>query len=308
MQVVEGLVSVVIPFHNSLRFLSETIESVLAQTYPHWELLLVDDGSSDGSADIARGYAARNSDRIKYLEHPGHANFGVTRTRNLGAEMSRGEFLAFLDSDDVWLPHKLKDQVGLMILHPQVGLVCAPSVYWHGWDEDVPAEIRQQDYVPLLAPAGRVYESPVLFVSTHPIGRWGAPCPSSFLLRRSLFDMVGGFVEEFNPSTFQLCEDSAFLTKIYLSDARVYMSETCSDYYRCHNASIWHRTRGTQREELELRFYFQWLRRFLFESNCQDKAVWTAARRAGWIYWWPLPHYATRLVRRLNNRWRACSR
>lgn len=308
MEVVDGLVSAVIPFHNSSRFLRETIESVLAQTYPHWELLLVDDGSSDGSADIARDYAARFPARIVCLEHPGHANCGVTRTRNLGARMSHGEFLAFLDSDDLWLPHKFSDQVGLMRTHPQVDLVYAPSVYWHEWNKDVPVEVRGQDYVPALAPAGSVYESPVLFNSSHPIGRWGAPCPSSFLLRRSLFDKVGGFIEEFNPKTFQLYEDSAFLTKIYLSDACVLISETCSDYYRCHNASIWHRTKGTKREELELKFYFQWLRRFLLESKCKDRTVWKAARRAGWLYWCPLPHHVTLFLRRVNNRWRTLIR
>lgn len=305
MQIVEGLVSVIIPFHDRRRFLGEAIESVLAQSYRHWELLLVDDGSSDGSADIARDYATRFPGAITYLEHPDHANFGVTRTRNLGASASRGEFLAFLDSDDKWMPHKLADQVQLMRAHPEAGFVCAPSVYWHDWNLEVSADARRENNVPTLAPAGRVYDSPDLLIHSHPLGKWGAPCPSSFLIRRSAFEAVGGFVEEFNPGTFQLCEDTAFLTKVYLSDMRVLISESCSSYYRCHDGSIWQQTRERGREERELKFYFQWLRRYLLDSRCKDKAVWKAARRAGWIYWWPLPNEAVRLLRRVVNRLRA---
>lgn len=308
MQTVEGLVSVVIPFHDRRRFLGVAIESVLAQSYSHWELILVDDGSSDGSADIAGDYAARFPDQIQYLEHPDHANLGVTRTRNLGASVSRGEFLAFLDSDDKWMPHKLDDQVRLMREHPEVGLVCAPSVYWCDWDPEVPPDARQQNYVPTLAPSGRIYEAPFLLIHTHPLGQWGAPCPSSFLIRRSAFEAVGGFVEEFNPATFQLCEDTAFLTKIYLSGTCVRISESISDYYRCHESSISYQTTELKREELELKFYFQWLRRFLLETQCGNSDVWKAARRAGLIYWWPLPHQVTRLIRRIANKWRTISR
>lgn len=127
-------------------------------------------------------------------------------------------------------------------------------------------------------------------------------------MRRSAFEAVDGFVEEFNPTTFQLCEDTAFLSKIYLSSVRVMVSQSISDYYRRHDSSIWDRTMGNRREELELKFYFQWLRRFLVERECRDKTVWKAARRAGWIYWWPLPHQVTRLIRRLMNKWRTVSR
>ena len=284
MQVSEGLVSVIVPFYNSRRFLPETIESVLAQTYPHWELLLVDDGSSDGSADIVRDYAKRHAGRIAYFEHPGHANYGAARTRNLGASRSHGEFLAFLDSDDIWLPDKLAEQIALMRAHPEVGLVYAPSVYWYDWDPDLPAE-RRQNHMPPLAPSGRVYESPFLLIHTYPLGKWGAPGPSSWLVRRSTFDEVGGFAEEFK----RLFEDIAFLSKVYLSGRKVLISETCSDHYRCHDASVWHQAVGTKEEERDLKFYFQWLRRFLKERRVKDQAVWKAVRRAGWMYWWPLP-------------------
>ena len=85
MNEVKGLVSVTIPFHNAERFLTETIESVLAQTYTSWELLLVDDGSTDSSAEIAYRYETQYPGRIRGLEHPDHRNCGLTRSRNLGA-------------------------------------------------------------------------------------------------------------------------------------------------------------------------------------------------------------------------------
>lgn len=300
MQRTQGLVSVTIPFHNISRFLEETIESVLTQEYTHWELFLVDDGSTDGSAEIAKKYAAAHPAKIFYLEHPEHANLGVTRTRNLGAKMSRGEYLAFLDSDDFWLPHKLTDQIALMQSYPDVGMVCAPSEYWFDWDQ----QSSQRNYVPQIAPSGCVYSFPTLLVSTHPLGRWGAPCPSSLLIRRTLFDRVGGFVEDFNPQTRQLCEDTAFLSRIYLSDTKVIVSEKCSDRYRRHASSIWHRMHGTNQEEQELKFYFLWLRRYLHEIRCKDSRVWRATRRAGWMYWLPLPATMTHFLRRATAKWR----
>src|SRR5256885_11136720 len=114
-----GLVSVVMPFLNLAQYLGEAIESVLAQTYPSWELLLVDDGSTDGASEIARSYAARHPERIRYLEHPGHRNRGMSASRNLGLQQSRGALVAFLDSDDVWLPEKLARQVATLDAHPE---------------------------------------------------------------------------------------------------------------------------------------------------------------------------------------------
>lgn len=102
--VTEALVSATIAFLNAEKFLAETIESVLAQTYPNWELWLVDDGSTDGSSQIARDYAARHADRIHYLEHPGHENRGKSASRNLGLRHARGRYVTWLDADDVWLP------------------------------------------------------------------------------------------------------------------------------------------------------------------------------------------------------------
>src|SRR6266545_8317921 len=95
------LVSTVMIFLDAEPFLEEAIDSVFVQTYRHWELLLVDDGSTDGSSDIAKRYAREHPGRVRYLEHPGHENRGTSASRNLGVRHSRGELVALLDADDV---------------------------------------------------------------------------------------------------------------------------------------------------------------------------------------------------------------
>jgi glycosyltransferase involved in cell wall biosynthesis len=295
----KGLVSVIIPFHNRERFLGEAIDSVLRQTYAHWELILVDDGAMDRSTEIARSYAGQSSGRIAYLEHPEHRNCGVTRTRNLGAENSQGEYLAFLDSDDVWFPEKLKEYVSLMEAHPTAGCVYGPSEYWYDWDSET-APVQQNGIEP-LAPGELLYQPPALLSMTHPFGRYGAPCPSSLLVRHGVFERIQGFVEAFNPRTCQLYEDTAFLTKLYL-EVPVYVTTLCSDRYRCHSESIWHTTKGSLREEAERRFYFQWLRGYLSEYPIANIEISKMIHGKAWPYWIPLPNTVTRLLRRAANR------
>ena len=89
-----GLVSVVVIFLDAERFLEEAVGSVLAQTFDHWELLLVDDGSTDGSTAIARRYARTHPGRIRYLEHDGHRTLGMSASRNLGLFHGRGHYIA----------------------------------------------------------------------------------------------------------------------------------------------------------------------------------------------------------------------
>ena len=91
-------VSAITIFLNAEKFIRDAIESVLAQTYDDWELLLVDDGSDDGSSDIARWYAEQYAPKVRYFEHAGHANLGMSASRNLGVEHARGEYIAFLES------------------------------------------------------------------------------------------------------------------------------------------------------------------------------------------------------------------
>src|ERR1051325_3716022 len=113
------LVSVVVIFRDAQRFLDEAIQSIWSQTYDNWELLLVDDGSVDGSTTQAYRWVQRRPERLHYLEHPGHANRGMSASRNLGIYHACGDYVAFVDADDVWLPPKLERQVSLLESWPE---------------------------------------------------------------------------------------------------------------------------------------------------------------------------------------------
>lgn len=106
-----GLVSIITPVYNCRRFLAETIESILNQSYTHWEMILVDDASTDGSQDIADLYARRDS-RIKC--HFLKTNSGTAVARNVAMDLAVGKYIAFLDSDDLWMPDKLEEQLEFM--------------------------------------------------------------------------------------------------------------------------------------------------------------------------------------------------
>lgn len=106
------LVSIVTPSYNSERFIAEAVSSVLAQTYLNWELIIVDDCSSDSSVDVVRSLAGSDS-RVRIIRQD--KNSGPAMARNKGIELARGRFIAFLDSDDNWYPEKLERQVGFML-------------------------------------------------------------------------------------------------------------------------------------------------------------------------------------------------
>jgi glycosyltransferase involved in cell wall biosynthesis/CelD/BcsL family acetyltransferase involved in cellulose biosynthesis len=296
---IKGLVSVTIPFYNAERFLRETVESVLAQTYAAWELLLVDDGSTDGSTEIAQSYAASCRGKIFYLEHPGHRNLGVNAARNLGARNSRGQFLAFLDSDDIWLPTKLEVNVAAMIEHGDAGFIFGSTEYWYEWDAD--GNNHRKNEVPVLAPGEALYRPPALLARSFPLGDYGAPCPCSFLLRRWAFERIGGFDEGFNPSTYQMYEDVAFLAKVYLH-IPIFVSGACLDKNRCNRFSMTRQPQTVKSEEAARRFYFRWLAGYLRQNSVRDEAVWHAVRRESWFYALPLPVAA--LLRRVQGKLR----
>ena len=111
-----SLVSVIIPVYNGDRYIEEAIDSILMQTYPDWEIIIVDDGSTDNTPNIIEKYG----DYLKYFRQ---ANQGVAASRNLGLSKARGEYIAFLDQDDVFLPHKLETQVNVLVENPGLGMV-----------------------------------------------------------------------------------------------------------------------------------------------------------------------------------------
>lgn len=106
---IDGLVSIIMPSWNTERFIAETIKSVINQTYTNWELLIVDDCSTDKTDEIVASF---NDNRIKYFHN--EKNSGAALTRNKALREAKGEWIAFLDSDDLWMPEKLEKQIEFM--------------------------------------------------------------------------------------------------------------------------------------------------------------------------------------------------
>lgn len=107
----QPLVSVIMPCYNMERFIADTITSVRQQTFPHWELIIVDDTSTDGTADVVKSFSQQDQ-RVRFLVQPKHT--GIANTRNQCLGLAKGRFLAFLDADDRWHPEKLEHQLAFM--------------------------------------------------------------------------------------------------------------------------------------------------------------------------------------------------
>lgn len=172
-------VSVIIPTYNRARFLKEAIDSVLAQTYQDYELIIVDDGSQDETAQIVKPY----QDKLKYIFVP---HQGVSKARNIGIQEAKGEFIAFLDSDDLWLPKKIETQVAFFTFHPDA-LICQTEEIW------IRNGIRVNPKKYHLKPSGMMFAQSL---------RRCLISPSAVMMCKTLFDDIGLFDE-----SMPACED-----------------------------------------------------------------------------------------------------
>jgi glycosyltransferase involved in cell wall biosynthesis len=276
-------VTVVMIFLNAEAFIREAIDSVLFQTYQDFELILVDDGSTDGSTALAREYATWYPDRIRYVEHPAHANLGMSASRNLGVRVGRGRFISFLDSDDIWLATRLERFVAAIEATPEAAMVYGPTLYWYSWAagrglgtgianvEDFPGQLHLQPDTLIQAP-----EPLRVFLESG-----GACLPGicSLIVRREAYAAVGGFEADFRG----LYEDQVFLSKIVLTYPVFLISEVL-DYYRQHTDSCCHRAIESgeyhpsalhpARER-----YLLWLEQYCRRNGVSDHRVLEALRR-----------------------------
>jgi len=172
-------VSAIIPTYDRKAYVLEAVDSILEQTYGDYELIVVDDGSEDGTGEAPANY----DETVRYAYQD---NNGVSSARNHGLELARGEFIAFLDSDDLWLPEKLGVQVAFMDEHPEAQ-ICYTDEIWIRRGVRVNPRKKHAKY------SGEIYPQclPLCIIS-----------PSSALMHRGIFDDVGTF----DPS-FPVCED-----------------------------------------------------------------------------------------------------
>lgn len=265
------MVSCIVIFLDAEQFLQEAIDSILAQTYGHWELLLVDDGSSDRSTAIAQRSAASQPDRIRYLEHPGHVNRGMSASRNLGAAEARGEFLAFLDADDAWVPNKLSEQVEILEAWPEAAMLYGRSLIWNSWNS---APDGPDDYFCELGVKPNQLIQPPDLVFLLLENRFQTPTTCNALIRRNIYVSVGGFQDEFRG----MFEDQAFFTKLCLLHP-VYVSDSCWARYRQHDASCC-AVADRSGQALELRRpLLDWIERYFRSQRIRDPELMLALRR-----------------------------
>jgi glycosyltransferase involved in cell wall biosynthesis len=285
------LVSSIIIFLNAEKFIQEAIKSVFAQTYDHWELLLVDDGSTDGSTAIAQRYAKQYPEKVRYLEHNGHQNRGMSASRNLGINNAKGEYIAFLDADDVWLPPKLERQVAILDLQPEAGMVYGSTQMWHSWTGK-PEDIQRDRARRLGVQPNTLVKPPTLL--TLFLGEAETPATCGVLVRREVIEDIGGFEVSFKG----MYEDQAFFAKVCLK-ASVFVESGCWDRYRQHPNSCCSVAYNTGQYHYQLphparRTFLYWLVEYLSEQGVKEAEVWQALEKALWPYRHPSLYYLLR--------------
>lgn len=226
-----GLVSVIVPVYNGADFLGEALESLRAQSHSCWEAIVVDDGSSDGSRNIAAALA-RGDARIRAFQQ---SNRGASAARNRGLEECSGEFIQFLDADDRLCPRKLSAQVRYLRAHPEVDIVTGDARYFDaaGWRDDLG---------PWPPGADLVAE---LLLRNH-------LCINSPLLRRRALARVGGF-RSHTPSGERVygCEDWDLWLRAALSGCRFAYVPGVVAHNRWHSGN-------TQQDRVEMLRWAVW--------------------------------------------------
>jgi glycosyltransferase involved in cell wall biosynthesis len=270
-------VSVIMPFLNQERYIAEAIESVRAQTMDAWELLLIDDGSTDASAAIAASFADRDPGRVRVLRHGDGGNHGAAASRNLGLASARGDFVAFLDADDLYERWKLESEVEILRRNADAAMLYGPACWWSS-DGKGPCRAEK-----LGIPSEHLYAPPELCTRIILRHQGAVPCTCAVLMRRDVAVELGGFEED-----FALYEDQTLWVKTFLRHP-VFVTARPASRYRQHGESTSARARRAgeyhplRMHAAELRF-FEWLRRYVEANGIADPALLRAIRAASSSY------------------------
>jgi glycosyltransferase involved in cell wall biosynthesis len=195
-------VSVIIPTYNRCALVQKTIDSVLDQTFQDFELIVIDDGSTDDTPTVI---PTRYGDRVRYIWQK---NGGESTARNHAMTIAQGEYIAYLDSDDLWMPEKLQKQVDYIDGHPEVGLVLCTPILIDDDDQIIP----DSHYLKPLKEEDLNIQSK----------RWsGGGVGSTLMIRRELVDKIGGFAED-----IQYGEDFEFFTQALMIAKPALIPET----------------------------------------------------------------------------------
>lgn len=274
-------VTCVMIFLDGERFIDEAIRSVVDQCgFDDWELVLVDDGSSDASTTIARRWASADS-RIRYLEHDGHANRGMSASRNAGVAAARGDFVGFLDCDDLWLPSRLAHARRVSEAHPDADLIVGATYRWHGWTGRADDVARDQLHVLPPVPTGVVLAPGVLFEAIYADPPWWnelAMC--GFLVRQSVLMALGGLEAEYRG----LFEDQVLYVKLSLGATAIVDPRPVA-LYRQHDASTCAVSIASGEwtplgDSPPLRRFLDWMSEYVERTAIDDRSRQIARRNA----------------------------
>lgn len=213
----QPLISILIPTYNCEQYLTEAIQSVLAQTYQNIEIIVIDDGSTDGSAEIAQSYTT-----VRY-ELQTHQGAGAARNR--GAELAQGQFLAFLDADDLWVTDKLSHQMTAFENNPQLDMVFGHVKQFHSPDLD--DNLKQQIHCP-----------------SEPIAGYH---PGTMLIKRDTFFQIGTF-----DTHWKLGEFVDWYLKAVEKGMKSMMLSTVLMHRRLHSTNLGRRERQFQTDYVRI--------------------------------------------------------
>lgn len=216
------VVSVIIPAFNRVNYINQTVDCVLNQTFQSFELIVIDDGSTDGTYEKLQEYGSR----ISLLTHKNHANKGQSASINVGLSHAQGRYIIVLDSDDFWELNKLQVQVEYLEKHPNIGLL-----YTNGYGTDENGNIVY------------VYHSDTHMEPNDP-NQILLDCylalPVNAMVRKTVYDQVGGFNE-----AYRAAQDHDMLVRISEVTDFAYLPDFLF-YYRRHSNSISHQNLETR--------------------------------------------------------------
>lgn len=260
-------VSVIIPFFNREEFLAAAVDSVLAQTETNWELILIDDGSTDSSHAIAEQFIEKHPQKIFMYRHEGGKNRGASSSRNLGIEYASGDFITFLDSDDVFLPETLEIELQAFAANPQADVVCGTLQYWFSWTHQ--AGKKERDFfVNLGVQTKKLYQPPDLLV--HNLRAGGRkPGIGCVILRSEFAKKFKMFGDDFR----YVSEDQLFWAKVSLY-AKIYIVDACLAKYRQHNLSSSKVLLKSGKAAADWKQFLDWLENYLTENKIDNADVW----------------------------------
>ena len=223
------LVSVVIPVYNGEAFILECLRSVAAQTYPKLQIIVVDDGSTDRTAELVR-QSGMNTELVSQ----DHKN--LPSARNTGIRHATGDFIALLDSDDLWHPDKIEAQVSMMMENPEAGLIFTDTekIFPSGKTR------RQKDKKQLSKKINQQDPFPVLIKKNVIV-------PSSVLIRTSVFEKIGYFDEALNS-----CEDWEFWLRFPVHHLPIFFLDRVLTKYRFHGGNMSTKADAMQQGRLQV--------------------------------------------------------